>query len=546
MQIIKPVTVADAATVCSRATANGTYFDKTGALQTAPANTLRLSYDPSDLGAAPRALIEPAATNLYSYSNTMGNAAWTLTEADIVGGLELGIDGAMSAFQLVDRATTARHELRTPSITLAAGTTYTTSVYAKAGSRRYLRHGFSNVFGNSAYCVFDLQTGAIVFQSVSDVTGKTVYVGGGWYRCIVTYTVKVTATGTNYAGLQTQPIEGNGYTGDGNGYLILSCAQLEIGTVATSPILTGNGVGTRAADIFDPATGAGLLCSNVIENDADDGPLWAAGSTYTTGQTVRRPNHRRYYALQAVPAGATPENNTAGATPYWQDIGPTKLWSVFDATYSTIASAADVVVYVLRPGQVCTGLAAVGLDASSIRVSMVDPTGVLVYDKVKSLRIKNSRSISDYLFGTIERRTDEVFDDLPPFKSGILTVTVAKLGSTPKVGDIQFGRLEGIGETQWKPEIRTLRRSKIDDDGFGNVTFIKRRSSKLLTVDVAVDNTLVDYVVRMLNGYTDTPCVIIGDSTWTSLIILGFVQDFRLVLEGPGGSLYNAQIQGFA
>ena len=141
-----------------------------------------------------------------------------------------------------------------------------------------------------------------------------------------------------------------------------------------------------------------------------------------------------------------------------------------------------------------------------------------------------------------------MFDDLPPFKNCIICVTVTKPGSQAAVGDIQFGRLEDIGDTQWKPEVRTLRRSKITDDDFGNIKFVKRRSSKLLTVDVSVHTDRADYVVRMLNGYTDQPCVIIGDKRWTSLIILGFVQDFRLVLEfdGEAGALYNAQIQGFA
>lgn len=306
--------------------------------------------------------------------------------------------------------------------------------------------------------------------------------------------------------------------------------------------------------VFDPTQddigiGNGVLWTNVVESDAIDGALYAASAAYTPGMLVRRPNHRRYRALQAS-TGKTPEENTGGTTPAWQDIGPTGPYGAFDGNYSTVAAAAEVVYFLVRPGAVATAASILGQDGNDVRVSMIDlRSGAVVYRSTKNLRIKNSRSITDYMFKPIVRRRDEVFDDLPPFKNCVILVTVTKPGSTAKISDIVIGRMEQIGETQWQPEIRTLRRNIINDNGFGDLTFVKRRSSKLITADVCIPLAAVDNVVRLLDENTAQPCVIIGDSRWTSLIVFGFVQDFRLVLDAPDddlGALYNIQIQGFA
>jgi hypothetical protein len=323
--------------------------------------------------------------------------------------------------------------------------------------------------------------------------------------------------------------------------------QVEAGSVASSYVPTTSAPVTRDADVLTASNG--LLWSNVVESDALDGALWNSATAYTVGQVVRRPNHRRYSALKAS-TNAIPENTATGdAAATWQDIGPTQRFAVFDQKYSTVATNPEVVQYLVKPGTISQAVAALGLDGSDVRVSVVDGnTGALVYQRTNSLRVKNCRSIVEYLTKPISRRADDVFDDLPPFKNALILLTVTKPGSVAKLSDVIVGRVEYAGEMQWKPEIRTLRRSVIKDDGFGNLTFTKRRSSKLISADVTVDSNLVDDTVRVLNGYTDQPCVIIGDKRWTALIILGYVKDFRLVLEyeGQAGAIYNAQIEGFA
>lgn len=517
MEIIAPVAIADAGVSPFGRASTGTYWDRKGLLQTAAADTLRVTYDPADLSAAPYPLIEPAATNLFLNSSDL--TKMTLGQFMNYNGQVDGPGGTVG-FRFTSSGVGNSFVLETA--TLSAGVTY---------AFQYWLRLVSGVKQGSFYVRDDANGGIPFAVGVSEITD--------WQPVSVVFTVGAASGKVSlHVGAVDAPA---GYAFDVAMPMLVANA-LQVG----SYIATGGSPVTRAADVLAPGA-YGLVQSNIAETDANDGPLWVQ-QAYTKGTTVRRPNHRRFYALQDVPATVTaPENNTAGQTPYWQDIGPTERFAVFDNKYSTYADAPEAITYVLRPGSICTALAALGIEGSDARVSVVDvKSGFLVYQRTKNLRIKNCTSLLDYCFKPIMRRRDEVFDDLPRFKDALVCLTITKPGSTAQLADVVVGRLEYVGEAQWEPEIRTLRRSIIDDDGFGAIKFTKRRSSKLLTVSVRVDNTLADNVVRIMDEYTDEPCVIVVDSRWTSLIILGFVQDFSFVLKSPAGSLYNAQAQGFA
>jgi hypothetical protein len=533
MEIIAPIAItSDAAAIGApvlRSSANATYWDRNGVLQTAAADTPRITYDPADLSAAPYLLIEPAATNVIPAPGPL-TGVWFDASGSGVYDEDKYPDptgGNHASRWTSGYRKYARVNGTNGMPVMTNGAQYTMSVFVRpvGSGSMVMRLG---VESPNNYALFDMSTMTVAGTS-GNAVGKVSPCANGWYRLSTTLTADTSGNSTVIFYLYS-----GGFPFDVWG------DQIEVGALSSYT------VGARAADILNPAVGNGLLWSNVAENDTDDGATWSAATAYAVNAKVRRPNHRTYLALQAS-TNKTPETNTTGATPIWQDVGPTKRFAVFDNKYSTTAGAAEVVTYLLRPGAVATAAGVLGLDGNDVRVSVVDAaSGAQVYRKTKNLRIKNCRSLTDYLFKPISRRRDEVFDDLPPFKNALICVTVTKPGSTAQVADIVAGRLEYLGETQWAPEIRSKRRSIITDDGFGNLTFTKRRKSKLLTVDVSIDNALVDDTTRLIDTYTDQPCVIIGDARWTVLIILGFVQDFRLVLESPAGSLYNAQIEGFA
>jgi parallel beta-helix repeat protein len=180
--------------------------------------------------------VEAAGTNLYSYSGQFDNAVWSKSATSITPNATIGPNGATVAAFLREDSTTAAHEIRTPSVSLTAGTTYTQSVFAKAGSRRYLRVGFSSVFGGSNnYAVFDLQVGSVAFTGSGIASTAIQAVANGFYRCSVTFGATISASGTNYIGLQPDSTT-TSYAGDGNSGMYIWGAQLEVGSSPTSYI----------------------------------------------------------------------------------------------------------------------------------------------------------------------------------------------------------------------------------------------------------------------------------------------------------------------
>lgn len=125
-------------------------------------------------------LIEPSFINLCASPRDF-NTTWTKTNCTVTVNDDRGVDDATFADALVEDATNGVHTV-SQSITLAAAT-YTFSVFAKAGTRNFVR---MQVAGMSASCYFNLSTGAV--GTAANCTGQIEACVNSWYRCTITYT----------------------------------------------------------------------------------------------------------------------------------------------------------------------------------------------------------------------------------------------------------------------------------------------------------------------------------------------------------------------
>lgn len=122
-------------------------------------------------------LIEKETSNLFTYSNDLSNAIWNKGLITETGG-QSGYDGSSDAWLITKDASAYRaieHDINNSGV-------YTYSVYAKADTLNliYLRNQTLN---QGAY--FDLSNGTT--YSNSGVSSSIDSVGGGWYRCSVTF-----------------------------------------------------------------------------------------------------------------------------------------------------------------------------------------------------------------------------------------------------------------------------------------------------------------------------------------------------------------------
>ena len=97
------------------------------------------------------------------------------------------ISGKVDSYSLVGTDTlTKEHTVTIPNIELSAKVTKTFSIYAKAGSCRYLMFSFTDLISKlPVRATFDLQTGeVVVLNHVTRYTGECIKLRDGWCRCI--------------------------------------------------------------------------------------------------------------------------------------------------------------------------------------------------------------------------------------------------------------------------------------------------------------------------------------------------------------------------
>lgn len=254
-------------------TSRGTYVDSQGVIRTATTNLLLQSED---------------------FSTTWVNSG-SSENTNVV----IAPNGTLTADVLVDTAVNEPHELN-QTVTLAASTTYTFSMYLKQANVRYAALVFgvnaSWGTGGGAVAYFDLQNGTVV--GTSQAVASIINVGNGWYRCIATATT--TASPSSFI-LRVSP-SANGssrtYTGSGTEAIYIWGAQLEQSSSVGEYIPTGATINSAPRFDHNPITGEslGLLVeeqrTNLLLRSEEFGvsPTWAPTDASITSDTQVAPN----------------------------------------------------------------------------------------------------------------------------------------------------------------------------------------------------------------------------------------------------------------
>jgi hypothetical protein len=214
----------------------------------------RFDFDPVTL-APDGLLIEEQRVNLMFPSD--GITGWTPSPAGCVtatANAAVSPDGTSNATKLATGDTASNGHLWYKSFSGAVSTTYTGSVYLKAGEYTRAEIGFENngFAGALYYALFNLSNGTVVATSAS-TTATITNAGNGWYRCTVTATsdadggAYVFAVAPKPASVTT--VSAN-YTPASVGLgVFVYGLQVETGAFATSHLPTVASTVTRAADI---------------------------------------------------------------------------------------------------------------------------------------------------------------------------------------------------------------------------------------------------------------------------------------------------------
>lgn len=617
MIILDPTAISDA--TFTRAS-TGTYFDAAGVLQTAAADVLRVTYDPADLTAPPRALVEAAATNAIRNNSMQGAVAgtpgtmptnWSATAAasslsrQIVGtGAENGIDYIDIRYSGTASATA------NISIAFELSNIISASPSQVLANSAYVRVSAGALPGNFYATVHEFDATPTFIRS-NDVDKTSALVAGTLVRPQQSVTL---GESTVYV----RPLVWFGFT---NGQVVdftlrIGMPQLEFGTVATSVIRTTTAAVTRAADIIG-ATGT-VLGSNVAEADApaySTGTVYAAadqvmsshliyesklGARATVTMTIAAPcvvtwaGHglaadtpisftttgalptglvagTAYYVLapttdafnlSATPGGAAITttgtqsgvhtataglnlNKAVSDTVYWLLIGATNQRKMLDAYNNTQTTNADAIILTMTPRQISQGLYLGNLDANEVSVVMWDATEGIIYSETQSLIVSDSASsFFSWFFKRIRRKTYFFTAALPVYANAIVTIAIKKPGGTAKCGMCALGPLIDVGLSEYglATEIKDYSSSTFNFDGTSST--VVRGYAKRMSVDLVLDNAMIDSVQEQLAEFRQKPVAWLGATMYGSAIAFGKYSSFKNVIAGPSHSKMALQIEG--
>lgn len=285
-------------------------------------------------------------------------------------------------------------------------------------------------------------------------------------------------------------------------------------------------------------TDAMLVAASLPE---DDHPAWAAPTAYSVGnRVIRVATHSIFERLVAGTTATAPEADAVN----WLRVGPTNRWAAFDQAVGTRTSASESLSFSIAPG-VVRGLALLDLDTESATVVMtVD--GEPVYSRtVDPIQTQEScETWYDYFFEAIQRRTAIILTDLPPYAEGIITVTLAGVGSTVSIGTCAVGTVYDLGTVLIAPRIGIIDYSRKVTDDFGATSINERAYARRMSLDVSMPTASVDLATARLARVRARPVVWVASPRFDSLSVYGFVKDWSVSIPGQITSTCSLEVEG--
>lgn len=276
------------------------------------------------------------------------------------------------------------------------------------------------------------------------------------------------------------------------------------------------------------------------------------GAAHPTITAATDKVHKVYQSLAAGNVGNYPPTDVLATVPKWVEVSSTNRWKAFDTKTNSQTSQATSITYSITPGQVFDSIAFLNLEAATVRVVLTDPVDGVVYDETINLldvTLTGTEPEMDwyaYFFSEITMVTDLARLGISLYLNTTLDITITYTGGTAKVGTIVFGKQMSIGDTQYSPSVGIMDYSVKDTDAFGNTVITERAYADKMSCDVVIPTNSIPYIKRLLASYRATLILYVGadETTYPSMIMLGFYRDFNIVFSYPAFAICSIEIEG--
>jgi hypothetical protein len=288
-------------------------------------------------------------------------------------------------------------------------------------------------------------------------------------------------------------------------------------------------------------TAAMLTSTNATETVA----AWNSATTYAKDQEVDYANSI-YVSLQ--PSNLNKQPDLTANAAWWIRKSSNNKYSMFDEFVNTQTTRNSSLQVKFTPGTIINSLALFNLTgATSLNVLITDgPTGPVYYDKTVNL---DDTSIIDwymYFFEPYDVLSEVVLDGIPPYSSGVVTLTLTGGSGAVGVGNCVFGNMYTIGLTQYGASAGIRDYSAKEANQFGITSLVRRAFSKRMDSTMFVPTENIRVVRKLLEDLRATPAVWLGtdSSDYDSLNVYGYYRDFNIEITYPSYSLCRLEIEG--
>lgn len=275
----------------------------------------------------------------------------------------------------------------------------------------------------------------------------------------------------------------------------------------------------------------------------DGAPIVTTGSQSGT-HTAYAAVHRRYESVAGSNTGNPPAIDDGTK---WIDAGPTNKWAMFDLLRNTATSQASPLTVVITPGERVDSLALVGLVADSVTVT-VTVSAVEKYSHTEDLSTREVLNWYDYFFAPFSSKSAIALFDLPPYTTGVITVTLTRSTGYVECGGLVLGLSTYLGRTLHDAENVALNFSSVTRDDYGNSQLVQRRTVPKTTQRVRCSKSQVNKVIAAREALNATPALWSGlddsDSGYfEALLILGFYRTFTVTMDQPNEALVVLELE---
>jgi len=245
--------------------------------------------------------------------------------------------------------------------------------------------------------------------------------------------------------------------------------------------------------------------------------------------------------------GSANYNKPVTNTTYWLDRGNTNRWRMFDSSVtSQTSNTTSIALQFAAVGRI-DSVALLNVSAATAQITMTDATDGVVYNK--TITLTSDGGITDWyawFFDPIERTSDLVVTDMPPYANATINVTLTDTGNTVLCGACVLGQVKEVGDVEVGVRTGIQDYSVKTQDSFGNYTILERAFRKTLNFTLWIDPADVDPLQKLLATYRATPIIYIASDDYQSAIVYGFYKDFSIDIAYTNKSVCTLSLEGLA